>query len=150
VALTAPLPPLVTGASFWVFHNNGSGGMSLLHQENLTGMVSPTALASGHFNASPFGHLVVLDQGAPPFVPGSGRTLLNDGTGTLWFSTPLPAVFTDPLVAVAAGDVDGDNKIDLAVAEGSPGSGRLHLFLGNGVGFFAEHPSSPFAVPANP
>lgn len=150
VALTAPLPPVTSGATFWVFHNDGAGAMSLLHQENLPGMVMPTAIATGHFNLNPFGHLVVVDQGAPPFTPGSGRTLLNDGTGTLWFTTALPATFTAPLVAAATGDIDGDNKVDIAVTEGSPSSGRVHLFLGNGIGFFSPHASSPFTTPVNP
>lgn len=150
VALTAPLPPLVTGAAFWVFHNDGAGGMSLLHHEPLPGFVNPAALATASFNQNPFGDLVVVDQGTLPFTPGRAVTFLNDGTGAVWFATPLPAVFTEAAVAASTGDLDGDHKVDLAIAEGSPSSGRVHWFRGNGIGFFNPAIGSPLACAVNP
>lgn len=150
IALTAPLPPVTTGAAFWVFANNGAGTLTLLHQEPLAGFVEPTAIAQASFNANAVGDLVVLDLGAPPFTLGQGRTLLNDGTGTTWFATPLPIPFTASGLACATGDLDGDGKIDLAIAEGSATTGRVHWLRGNGVGGFIPGTGSPFALPANP
>ncbi|MCR9245733.1 MAG: VCBS repeat-containing protein [bacterium] len=150
VALTAPVPPANSGAAFWVFSNDGLGGMTLLHTETLPGYINPAALATASFNANPFDDLVVLDRGALPLVAGRGDTFLNDGTGTTWFATPLPIAFTAAGVAAAAGDVNGDNKVDLAIAEGSASDGRIHLLLGNGIGFFAAAASSPLTGPVNP
>ncbi|MGE3173902.1 MAG: FG-GAP-like repeat-containing protein [Planctomycetota bacterium] len=150
VALTAPLPPLVVGAAVWVFANDGAGALTLLHEEPLPGMVAPTGLANASFNANPFDDLVVVDAGALPFTAGSGRTLLNAGNGATWFATPLPVAIPGAAAAVAAGDVDGDSIVDLAVVEGSSTDGRLHLLLGNGIGFFAAAPGSPLALPPQP
>ncbi len=150
VALTAPLPPVTTGAAFWVFANDGGGAMTLLHQEDLPGFVEPTAIAQASFNANAVGDLVVLDQGAPPFTAGAGRTLLNDGTGTVWFATPLPVAFAQAALACTTGDLDGDGKVDLAVTEGASTQGRVHWLRGNGVGGFTPGPGSPFTLTAGP
>ena len=50
---------------------------------------------------------------------------------------------SDEPLAVASGDLNGDGRIDLVVpaSEADDGSGKLHVFLGDGSGRFARRPA---------
>lgn len=67
---------------------------------------------------------------------GSGSAivlLLNDGTGTLVEQSPVVLTGTEPL-AIAAGDIDNMNGIDVAVIDGT---GLLQVAFNDGAGVFA-------------
>lgn len=150
VALTAPIPPATTGASFWVFANDGAGAMTLIHQRVLSGYVAPSALAAVRLNGDANDDLVVVDLGAPPLTPGRGDAFVNAFQGVNWSASALPATFVEPLTAVAAGDLDGDLLPDVAACEGSPLTGRLHCWRSDGLGNLSVLPGTPLALPPNP
>jgi outer membrane protein assembly factor BamB len=102
--------------------------------------VHPYAIALADFDANGSPDLAVAD--------GSGglRVLLNQGDGT--FAAPV-TYGNDALTALAAGDVNGDGKPDLALASYTPSA--IQVLLGNGDGTFAAPRSnaldqSPVAV----
>lgn len=147
--LVAPRPPAVLGG-LHVLANDGSGGFTALHFEPLPGSTAPAALAAGNFNGNGVDDLVVGDRGALPLAAGGAEVLLNDGTGSGWFGSPLPAAFAGAVTGVATGDFDGDHKVDVALVEGAPALGLLHLLRGTGVGSFTVAAGSPWSTPANP
>jgi hypothetical protein len=150
VALTAPLPPAAAGAAFWVFGNDGAGGISLLHQQPLPNHIAPAGVAAARLDSDFQDDVAIVDRGAWPFVAGRAEVFLNIGKGAAWAAAALPVTFTEAVMAVAAGDVDDDGNHDLVLAEGSPGSGRVHWLRGSGFGSFVASLGSPFSVPANP
>ena len=100
----------------------------------------PYAITLADFDVNGSPDLAVAD--------GSGglRVLLNRGDGT--FAAPV-TYGNDALVALAAGDMNGDGKPDLALASYTPGA--IQVLLGNGDGTFAAPRSngldqSPAAV----
>ncbi len=100
----------------------------------------PYAITLADFDVNGSPDLAVAD--------GSGglRVLLNRGDGT--FAAPV-TYGNDALVALAAGDMNGDGKPDLALASYTPGA--IQVRLGNGDGTFAAPRSngldqSPAAV----
>src|SRR5262249_40572555 len=71
--------------------------------------------------------------------------LLGNGGGTYSAATPYPTGSFLPL-SVAIGDLNGDGKLDLAVANyGDPlsGNGAISVFLVNGNGTFSAATPSP-------
>jgi hypothetical protein len=79
--------------------------------------------------------LVLLGRGDGTFAPPTGAPLAVPG----WFFT-----------GIAIGDVDGDGRLDIAVAgrkADQPQPSGLYVFLGSGGGRFHKAAGSPFAVP---
>ncbi|MEZ6037909.1 MAG: VCBS repeat-containing protein [Planctomycetota bacterium] len=150
VALTAPVPPAITGGAFRVFANDGFGGFVLLHHEALPAFVLPTAMAAGNFNGDAATDLVVLDAGAPPLTAGGGRLFVNAFGGVSWASSALPIAFTAAPTALASGDLDGDGFRDLVVSEAVNGGGKVHGLLGDGVGGLSAAPGFPLVVAEGP
>jgi hypothetical protein len=151
VALTAPSPPLPNGAAFWVFANDGSGGLSLLHQEPLAAMADPSDLGVVRLNGDARDDLVVVDRGAPTLAAGGGTSFVNAFDGVNWVPTPLPGTFSGSVTAVASGDLDGDLIDDVVVVGGTGAASELRRFVGDGVGGLVAAgawplPDSPTAV----
>ena len=100
---------------------------------------SPYALAVGDFNGD--GR---LDLAVANVSDNTVTVLLGNGDGTF---SPAPgsplAVGVSPL-SLAAGDFNGDGKLDLAVA--NFGDRTVSILLGNGDGTFAAAPGSPITT----
>jgi len=90
---------------------------------------SPTSLAVGDFNGDGNLDLVVGNSGGVGNL-GSVSVLLGDGTGNF---TSYPATLVANQ-ALAVGDLNGDGKLDLAVANGQ--NATIFILLGDGTGNF--------------
>lgn len=66
---------------------------------------------------------------------GSVRIYLGSADGR--FAAPIELTPGSFPQALAAGDIDGDGRIDLVVASDSPAGPALHVYLGSGAGRFA-------------
>jgi uncharacterized protein (DUF2141 family) len=107
--------------------------------------INPISVAVGDLNGDGQLDLVTANIGGDPngnpTPAGTISVLLGSGGGTFSAATTNP---TGSLLAfsVAIGDLNGDGKLDLAVANygdpvsGSPG-GTISVFLGNGNGTFS-------------
>lgn len=99
----------------------------------------PRSLAVGDFDGSNGPDLAVANQ-----VGNNVTLLLNDGTGRFTHGTGSPfAVGTNPF-SVGAGDFDGINGLDLAVA--GRFNGDVTVLLNDGTGGFTPGAGSPFAA----
>jgi FG-GAP-like repeat/RTX calcium-binding nonapeptide repeat (4 copies) len=103
----------------------------------------PQSVAIDDLNADGNPDLAVADGGSSDV-----SVLLGNGSGGFSAAAGSPfavGAFPD---SVAIGDVNGDGKPDLAIANGS--SDEVSVLLGNGVGGFSAAAGSPFAVGAAP
>ena len=103
---------------------------------------SPISVAIGDLNGD--GRLDVVTAN---FSGGAVSVLLGNASGTLNAAVLVAITTGSQPYAVAIGDLNGDGKPDLAVA--NYGSNSVSVLLGKGDGTFAEAPS-PLAVGANP
>ena len=103
----------------------------------------PVFITTGDFNGDGKLDLAVANVGDDNI-----SVLLGDGSGgfTAAPGSPFAAGFFP--IAIAVGDLNGDGKLDLAVA--NIGSNAVTVLLGNGSGGFTAAPRSPFAVGTNP
>jgi hypothetical protein len=133
------LPDLLT-ANF-----GGGGSLSLLRGDGLGGFAPPIHIAL----AAPCDHAVAgdwnadgkLDVAATSRYTDSIAVLLGDGRGRLTPTASVPVKGKSP-VNLAAGDLDGDGYLDLAVAS-YKFSGSVNVLLGDGGGGFANHATVP-------
>jgi len=152
-AITVVNPPPGGGASNVVFFSITNPTSSILFANAPGSPVSvgiiPLSVAVGDFNGDGILDLAVLNQcGSDPTCSSNGTItiLLGNGDGT--FSPPMcsgnpcpsPAAGYYPY-AVAAGDFNGDGKLDLAVA--NQGNNNVTILLGNGDGTFTATSTSP-------
>jgi hypothetical protein len=103
----------------------------------------PDAIAVADFNADGIPDIAVANA-----TSNDVTVLLGNGSGGFNPATGSPfAVGTSP-DGIAAGDLNGDGKVDLAVANG--GSNNLTLLLGDGSGGFSASSGGPVAVGTRP
>jgi Bacterial Ig-like domain (group 3)/FG-GAP-like repeat len=104
----------------------------------LTG-VGPNALVVGDFNGDGKPDIVTVNSGSAGgrLVSAPPSILMGNGDGTFSVST-IQVTATNPSI-IAAGDFNGDGKIDL-VFDGGPNY-DLIVLLGNGDGTFAALPT---------
>jgi uncharacterized protein (TIGR03437 family) len=102
-----------------------------------------SAVLSADFNGDGKPDLAVVDAGNPggsPPSPSALWILINNGDTT--FKTPVQYSLAGGGLSLAAGDFNGDGKIDLA----APVPGGVVIFLGNGDGTFRNAASYPAAA----
>jgi subtilase family serine protease len=122
-----------------VLLGNGDGTFTLA--DNPEAGEGPDSIAVGDFNGDGKPDLAVTSSGqSTDNWAGAVTILLGNGDGTFTKGAVIPAT-VDPPEAVAAGDFNGDGKLDLAVTRWF--SNTLTILLGNGDGTFTATASSP-------
>jgi hypothetical protein len=140
VVANAGTPPSFSDSSVSVLLGKGDGTFQAAVQYS-TGNHS-LSLAVGDFNGDGIPDLVVVNKGtSPSYADSSMSVLLGNGDGTFQAAVNYPAGKA-PL-SVAAGDFNGDGKLDLAVANEPI---TVSVLLGLGDGTFA----APVAYAVDP
>jgi hypothetical protein len=118
---------------------NGSGGFSSTGVPDVTAGNRPQSVVLGHMNGDGRLDLAVANRssGNVMIFLGNGLGGFSQAPGSPFPSGPNPS-------ALAAGDVNGDGKLDLAVADF--GSNTVLIFLGNGSAGFSQSAGSPVPV----
>ncbi|HXN45590.1 MAG TPA: VCBS repeat-containing protein [Bryobacteraceae bacterium] len=126
-----------------VLLGNGSGGFAAAPGSPFPAGSGPSSVAVGDFNGDGKPDLAIADYNG-----NNVTVLLGDGTGrfTAAPSSPFPAG-SQPN-SVAAGDFNGDGKLDLAIANYN--SNNVTVLLGDGQGGFTAAPGSPFPAGTQP
>src|SRR5215831_7355392 len=113
--------------------------------------INPSSVAIGDLNGDGRLDLVTANIGGDPLgtptPAGTVSVLLGNGGGTFSAATPYPTGSVLPS-SVAIGDLNGDGRLDLAVANyGSPSSsvpaGTVSVFLGTSNGTFSAATQYP-------
>jgi uncharacterized protein YfaP (DUF2135 family) len=98
----------------------------------------PESVALGDLNGDGKVDLAVADANLPG-PTGSVSVLLGNGDGT--FSSPVAFATGAVSTSVAVGDLNGDGKLDLAVA--NQGTSNVSVLLGRGDGTFGPQVTYP-------
>ena len=107
---------------------------------------SPNPLAVGDFNGDGKLDLAVGVSSLMPFLPRQVTILFGAGTGFFSSSNSFAVGVSGESIALAAGDFNGDGKLDLVVTNGS--SSNVSILLGTGTGSFGA--ATNFAVGSGP
>src|SRR5439155_281120 len=122
---------LVTANTMTILTNNGTGGFVVAISPSVG--LAPVWLTAADVNGDGRLDLVAANQNGNNF-PGTLTVLTNTGGGDFFTPLPLFMLASSPIVAngpmaVAAGDLNGDGVIDLAVASG--GGNSLSILFGD-------------------
>jgi hypothetical protein len=149
--LQAPVRVLARGETIAAADLNGDGNADLMtagfatlsfrfgkgdgtfHQTpGLRTGVGTTAVASADVNGDGTADLAAALSDGTPYL----AVILGNGDGTF---RPSPAVLpiSFHVFTMAWGDVDGDSRLDLVAAGGSPDPGAVYFFRGHGDGSLA-------------
>lgn len=128
--------PFSYTSSVSAFLGDGAGGLAPPVTTPVTGLGRAVSLAVADFDGNG------LDDAAVG-VSSGGVVLFGDGLGG-FLASPLELPLDGLGVDVAIGDVDRDGELDLlyadaGVPEGVYFNGHLTVFLGDGLGGFAQH-----------
>lgn len=109
---------------------------------------NPVALATADFNSDGLLDLAIVNQstGVVGQTTGNVAIFLGKGDGTFTEATRSPIAVGQLSVAIAAGDLNGDTKPDLAVVNQTDNS--VTVLLNNGDATFAAAPNSPLSTGA--
>jgi hypothetical protein len=97
---------------------------------------APVAVASGDFNGDGKMDLAVANSGNAIGDDGNVSILLGNGDGTFQPANNNMVAGKNPS-SIAVGDFNGDNRLDLIVANN--GNNTVSVLLGNGDGTFQTH-----------
>jgi FG-GAP-like repeat/Cep192 domain 4 len=122
---------------------NGDGTFTEAASSPVAAGVQPSFVAAGDLNGDGKLDLAVANRGS-----NNVTVLLGNGDGTFAPATGSPVPVGTGPQGLAVGDFNGDNKLDLAVADS--GSNNLAILLGNGSGSFAPAAASPITVGVQP
>jgi len=153
-------PDVVTADNFGGVGNAGvsiflnQAGVTFQAHQDYSAGLNPTAVAVGDFNHDGKLDLAVADLCDEPEFCSNGTValLLGNGDGTFG----APAIFPEGTkyggnpTSIAAGDFNGDHKLDVVLAnwEARPGEFTVSVLLGNGDGTFQS--SVDYLVGTNP
>jgi uncharacterized protein (DUF2141 family) len=122
---------------------NGDGTFTAASNSTFATGAAPQAIAVADLNGDGKLDLIIANsQGA------SLTILLGNGDGTFTPAAGSPITVGNAPYAVAVADLNGDGKLDLAIANN--GDGTVSVLLGNGDGTFASASGSPFPVGTGP
>ncbi len=121
-------------ASFTILAGNRLGGLSWYSTQPLPG-TTPVAVAIADLDGADNADLAIVDGGSP----GSVRIMRGGTALNSWSAGPSVAVGAFPS-AIAVGDFDGDDDVDLATA--NTGDDTVSVALGDGSGGFGAATSS--------
>jgi VCBS repeat protein len=130
----------------YVMRGNGDGGFGSPQTVDATLAFDGNAasrVVAADLDGDGHADLVLEDGGAPfatPAVPGGTRVYRNLGGGT--FAAPVALAGPDFPDGIDVGDTDGDGTPDI-VATGTPSSGMLYVYKGNGDATFAAAQTTP-------
>ena len=124
---------------------SGVGDGSFNRGQDLSPFDQPVALASGDWNGDGRGDLAITDRGTIGQTPGDVSIVLAGMNGMFGKATVI-AAGTNP-DAVAAGDWNGDGKLDLVTAT-LTFNGTVRVLAGDGSGGFSLRAAA--ATDANP
>ncbi|MDG0810710.1 FG-GAP-like repeat-containing protein [Cohnella rhizosphaerae] len=114
-------------ANISVLLNQGGG---TFNRSDFGGILTPTSLVSGDFNGDGITDLATADNGNP----GGAAVLLGVGDGSFRTAVLYPTAPGTYPFDIAAGDYDGDGRLDLAVSNQVVGT--VSFFNGNADGTF--------------
>ncbi|MFN2467487.1 MAG: FG-GAP repeat domain-containing protein, partial [Gaiellaceae bacterium] len=122
---------------------NGTGGFAPALGSPVAVGIYPIALVAVDLNGDGKRDLAVANNESDTV-----SILLGDGAGGFSAAPGSPVAAGDGAGSLAATDVNGDGRPDLAVANFE--SGTVSILLGNGAGGFSEAPGSPILVGTAP
>jgi hypothetical protein len=129
-----------TGNLIDIFAGKGDGTFTPSSAAPASVDNGPFAMVAGDFNGDGIADLAVLIY-PPNDNPSVVNILLGNGDGS-FTRAASPVVGINP-EGIAAGDFNGDGKLDLAV---SNSNGTISVFLGQGDGTFTPATGSPIVV----
>jgi hypothetical protein len=124
-----------------VLLGNGSGGFTQAVGSPFAVGTSPQSVAVGDVNGDGQLDLVTANNGS-----NNATVLLGNGSGGFTQAAGSPFAVGSFPSSVAVGDMNGDGRLDLAVA--NTGSSNVTVLLGNGSGGFTPAPGSPVPMGA--
>jgi hypothetical protein len=130
-------------ANVTILLGNGSGGFSQASGSPISAGSGPRSLAVGDVNGDGRLDVVVAN-----YFSNNVMIFLGSGTGGFSQASGSPVTVGTKPASIAIGDVNGDGKLDVAVANFE--SNDVSVLLGNGTGGFSQASGSPVAVGAGP
>jgi FG-GAP-like repeat len=122
---------------------NGDGTFTAASNSTFATGKAPQAIAAADLNGDG-----KLDLAITNYEDASVTILLGNGDGTFTPASGSPITVGNSPDAIAVGDLNGDGKLDLAIA--NYGGNTLTILLGNGDGTFTSASGSPFPVGVGP